>query len=245
MATYDEIGTTYSTTRVPDARIQAQIDRALGDAVTVVNVGAGAGSYEPVGREVVAVEPSAVMIGHRRPGSAPCLQAAAENLPLADGTFDAAMAVLTVHHWRDLERGIAELRRVARRVVVLTWDAAYGDEFWLTRDYLRASIEWDKVRFPAIELVADLLGPDAVIESVPVPHDCTDGFCAAYWRRPEAYLDPVVRANVSNLAELGNELDEGVERLRADLASGAWQRRYLSLLRLDEIDIGYRIVRTV
>ena len=244
MATYDEIGTTYRTTRVPDARIQAQIDRALGDAATVVNVGAGAGSYEPVGREVVAVEPSAVMIGHRPSGSAPCLQASAENLLLADGTFDAAMAVLTVHHWGDLALGVAEMRRVARRVVILTWDAAYGHEFWLTRDYLRASIEIDEARFPAIERVAALLGPSAVVETVPVPHDCTDGFCAAYWRRPEAYLDPVVRANISNLAQLGDELDDGVERLRADLASGAWQRRHLSLLDLDEVDVGYRIVRT-
>ena len=244
MANYDEIGTTYRTTRVPDARIQAQIDRALGDAETVVNVGAGAGSYEPAGREVVAVEPSAVMIGHRPPGSAPCLQASAENLPLADGTFDAAMAVLTVHHWSDLERGIAEMRRVARRVVILTWDDAYGTEFWLTRDYLRASIEFDNARFPPIDRLAELLGPGAVVETVPVPHDCTDGFCASYWRRPEAYLDPVVRANISNLAQLQGELDEGVEQLRADLASGAWQRRYLSLLDLEEIDLGYRIVRS-
>jgi SAM-dependent methyltransferase len=243
MATYDEIGTTYRTTRVPDARIQALIDRALGDAATVVNVGAGAGAYEPVGREVVAVEPSAVMIAHRPPGSAPCLQASAESLPLADGTFDAAMAILTVHHWSDLERGIAEMRRVARRVVILTWDAGYGDSFWLTRDYLRASIEFDKARFPAVDRVASLLGPGAVIEIVPVPHDCTDGFCAAYWRRPEAYLDPVVRAGISNLALLGDEVDEGVERLRADLASGEWHRRYLALAGLAEIDIGYRIVR--
>jgi hypothetical protein len=154
------------------------------------------------------------------------------------------MAVLTVHHWDDLERGIAEMRRVARRVVILTWDASYGDEFWLTRDYLRASIDFDEARFPAIEHMAELLGPGAVVEPVPVPHDCTDGFCAAYWRRPAAYLDPAVRANISNLARLGDELDEGLERLRADLASGAWQRRYLSLLGLDEVDVGYRIVRT-
>jgi SAM-dependent methyltransferase len=244
VATYDEIGTTYKTTRVPDARIQALIDRALGDAVTVVNVGAGAGSYEPARREVVAVEPSSVMIAQRPPGSAPCLQASAENLPLADGTFDAAMAVLTVHHWTDLARGIAELRRVARRVVILTWDADYGEEFWLTRDYLRASIDWDRARFPAIAELARLLGPDAIVEPVPVPHDCTDGFCAAFWRRPEAYLDPLVRAGISNLALLADEIADGVEQLRADLANGVWQARYAALAGLDEIDVGYRIVRT-
>jgi SAM-dependent methyltransferase len=244
VATYDEIGTTYSTTRMPDARIQALIERALGDAATVVNVGAGAGAYEPAGREVVAVEPSSVMIGQRPPGSAPCLRASAEHLPLADGTFDAAMAILTVHHWDDLERGIAELRRVARRIVIMTWDAGYGESFWFTRDYARASIDFDNDRFPAIDRLADLLGPDAVIETVPVPHDCTDGFCAAFWRRPEAYLDPVVRAGISNFALLEEELGEGIERLRADLAGGAWHREHAALLAQDEIDIGYRIVRT-
>jgi SAM-dependent methyltransferase len=244
VATYDEIGTTYNATRVPDARIQALIEKALGDAATVVNVGAGAGAYEPAGREVVAVEPSAVMIGHRRPGSAPCLQASAEHLPLADGTFDAAMAILTVHHWDDLERGVAEMRRVARRVVILTWDAGYGDRFWFTRDYARASIAFDKDRFPALDHLAELLGPDAEVQVVPVPHDCTDGFCAAYWRRPEAYLDPLVRAGISNLAVLEEELGEGVERLRADLAGGTWHREHAALLQQDEIDIGYRIVRT-
>jgi SAM-dependent methyltransferase len=244
VATYDQIGTTYKATRVPDARIQALVDRALGDAVTVVNVGAGAGAYEPAGREVVAVEPSSVMIAHRPPGSAPCLQASAEQLPLADGTFDGAMAILTVHHWSDLERGIAEMRRVARRVVILTWDAGYGDDFWLTRDYLRASIDFDKARFPAIDDLARLLGPNAIVEPVPVPHDCTDGFCAAFWRRPEAYLDPAVRAGISNLALLADEIEEGVEQLRADLASGAWRTRYAALTGLDEVDVGYRIVRT-
>jgi hypothetical protein len=244
VATYDEIGTTYNTTRVPDARIQALIDRALGDAVTVVNVGAGAGAYEPAGREVVAVEPSSVMIAHRPPGSAPCLQASAESLPLADGTFDAAMAILTVQHWSDLERGVAELRRVARRVVILTWDAGYGDSFWLTRDYLQPSIDFDKARFPAVDDLARQLGPDAVTEVVPVPHDCTDGFCAAFWRRPEAYLDPDVRAGISNFALLADEIAEGVDQLRADLQSGVWQARYASLAGIDEIDMGYRIVRT-
>jgi SAM-dependent methyltransferase len=244
VATYDQIGTTYNTTRVGDARIQALVDRALGDAATVVNVGAGAGGYEPSGREVVAVEPSSVMIAQRPPGSAPCLQATAEKLPLADRTFDAAMAILTVHHWSDLERGIAEMRRVAGRVVILTWDAGYGDSFWLTRDYLQAAIEFDRARFPAIDDLVRLLGPGAVVEAVPVPHDCTDGFFAAFWRRPEAYLDPGVRAGISNFALLTDQTTAGLERLRADLESGVWHQRYAALADLEEVDLGYRIVRT-
>ena len=158
MAKYDELGTTYRKTRVPDPRIQGLVDRALGDAVTVVNVGAGTGSYEPADRAVTAVEPSAVMIAQRAPDAAPCVQASAEALPFPDGSFDAAMAILTVHHWSDLERGVAELRRVAGRIVILTWDAGFGDEFWLTRDYLQASIALDTARFPAIEELAALLG---------------------------------------------------------------------------------------
>lgn len=245
MAIYDDIGRTYGATRRPDARIQALIDRALGDARSVVNVGAGTGSYEPAGREVLAVEPSAVMIAQRPPGSAPCLQASAESLPLADASFDAAMAILTVHHWSDVARGMGELQRVSRgRIVVLSWDANYGDEFWLTRDYARASIEHDKERFPSVERVAELLGPDAIVEVVPVPHDCTDGFCGAFWRRPEAYLDPAVRAGISNLNVLDAAIEPGMARLRDDLASGAWRERHADLLGRDTLDVGYRIIRT-
>jgi SAM-dependent methyltransferase len=245
MAAYDELGTTYGRTRVPDPRIQALIDRALGDAATVINVGAGTGSYEPADRKVLAVEPSAVMIAQRAPGAAPCVQASAEALPFDDASFDAALAILTVHHWSDLERGIGELRRVARRrIVILTWDAEFGDEFWLTRDYVPASISLDKQRFPAIDRLAALLGPGTVVEPVPVPHDCSDGFCGAFWRRPEAYLDPEVRAGISNLRQLEEQLTDGLARLRRDLASGSWQARNAHLLGADASDVGYRLVRT-
>lgn len=244
MAKYDELGTTYRKTRVPDPRIQGLVDRALGDAVTVVNVGAGTGAYEPADRAVTAVEPSAVMIAQRAPDAAPCVQASAEALPFPDGSFDAAMAILTVHHWSDLERGVAELRRVAGRIVILTWDAGFGDEFWLTRDYLQASIALDTARFPAIEELAALLAPDAIVEPVPVPHDCSDGFCAAFWRRPEAYLDPDVRAGISNLRLLEGRLGDGLARLRDDLRSGAWRAQHADLLDKDALDLGYRIVRT-
>ena len=244
MAKYDELGTTYARTRASDPRIQAQIDRALGDAATVVNVGAGTGSYEPTDRAVTAVEPSAVMIAQRAPHAAPCIQASAEQLPFADGAFDTALAILTVHHWTDLERGVSELRRVARRVVIVTWDADYGEQFWLTRDYVRASIELDRARFPTIDRLAALLGPGTVVEPVPVPHDCSDGFCGAFWRRPEAYLDPEVRAGISNLNELEGQSGAGLARLRADLESGAWRARQAELVDAETWDVGYRIVRT-
>jgi SAM-dependent methyltransferase len=242
MAVYDRIGVTYTQTRRPDPRIDAAIRRVLGGARSVVNVGAGAGSYEPP-ETVLAVEPSAVMIAQRPAGLAPAVQAAAEAIPLPDGAVDAALAVLTVHHWPDLERGFAEMRRVARRVVVLTWDPGMARSFWLSAEYLPdEAVEWDIARCPLIDAVAGLIGPGAEVTPVPVPHDCSDGFFGAFWRRPEAYLDPVVRAGISNLAHFGDALAPALERLAADLESDAWRRRHAGLLELDELDLGYRIV---
>ena len=242
MALYDRIGRTYAETRRPDPRIDAAIRRALGGATSVVNVGAGAGSYEPP-QTVLAVEPSAVMIAQRPAGLAPAVQAAAEAIPLEDGAVDAALAVLTIHHWPDLERGFAEMRRVARRIVVLTWDPGMAREFWLSAAYLPDdAVEWDVARCPTLETVARLIGPGAEVTPVPVPHDCSDGFFGAFWRRPEAYLDPVVRAGISNLAQFGDALAPAFDRLAADLESGEWHRRHAGLLGLDELDLGYRIV---
>jgi SAM-dependent methyltransferase len=242
MAVYDRIGTTYRKTRQPDPRIDAAIRRALGGARSVVSVGAGAGSYEPP-ETVLAVEPSGVMISQRPAGLAPAVLTTAAAIPLADGEVDAALAVLTIHHWPDLERGFAEMRRVARRIVVLTWDPAMAWSFWLSAEYLpRAAVEWDIARCPALVTVAGLVGDGAEVTPVPVPHDCTDGFFGAFWRRPEAYLDPVVRAGISNLAHFGDELDPAFDRLAADLESGEWRRRHADLLELPELDIGYRIV---
>ena len=207
-----------------------------------MNVGAGAGSYEPP-ETVLAVEPSAVMIAQRPDGLAPAVQATAEAIPLEDGAVDAALAVLTIHHWPDLARGFAEMRRVARRVVVLTWDPAMARSFWLSGEYLPdAAVEWDIARCPPLESVRRLIGPEAAATPVPVPHDCTDGFFGAFWRRPEAYLDPVVRAGISNLAHFGDALAPAFERLAADLESGEWHRRHADLLGLAELDLGYRIV---
>jgi len=242
VAVYDAIGVNYATTRRPDPRIGARLRASLGDARSVVNVGAGAGSYEPR-RTVLAIEPSAVMIGQRPGGSAPVVRAMAEALPIADDAADAVMAVLTVHHWTDLEAGIAELRRVARRrVVVLTWDQREFRKFWLLNDYLPAATAFDDARAVPVERLAALLG-GARVEPVPVPHDCTDGFAAAYWRRPHAYLDPTVRAGISLLAQTPEALlRPGLDRLAADLESGRWHRHHRDLLLRKDIDAGYRLL---
>ena len=239
-AVYDRIGRTYASTRRADPRIQAAIWTALGGAATVVNVGAGTGSYEPP-QTVLAIEPSAAMIAQRPPASAPAVQAAAERIPLPNAACDAALAVLTIHHWSDPQRGIRELRLVARRVVVFTWDPDFADRFWLVRDYLPESSALDRARMPAITDVCEWMG-GADVSAVPVPHDCMDGFFCAYWRRPEAYLDPIVRAGVSNLALLGPAVDRAVSALREDLASGAWHERNRALLDLAEVDLGYRLL---
>lgn len=239
---YNRIGHGYAQQRRPDPRIAARLLAALGPARTVLNVGAGAGSYEPGDRHVVAVEPSAVMLAQRPPGAAPAVQARAEALPFADRAFDAVLAVLTLHHWADRAGGLAECARVAReRVVLLTWDPAC-DGFWLMRDYLPAFLEIDRRIFPPLEDYGVALGAGTRLEvaPVPIPRDCVDGFLGAYWGRPAAYLDPVVRAGISTFAHPGTE--PGIERLRADLASGAWQARHGHLLEEEALDIGYRLV---
>ena len=236
---YDRIGLSYTATRREDARLAAAIHAALGDARTVVNVGAGAGSYEPRDREVVAVEPSEAMIAQRPPGAAPVVQATATALPFPDGSFDAAMAVLSDHHWSDRRAGLRELRRVARRAVVLTFDPAYTDRFWLVSEYLPGFRE--SLGLSLDDLVAALGG--AAVIPVPVPADCTDGFFGAFWRRPEAYLDARVRAGISVFARMPDaEVEACVRALRADLASGAWHERHADLLALDELDLGYRLL---
>ena len=240
MPFYDILGRTYGGHRHADPRIARIINAALGDAATVVNVGAGAGSYEPPDRSVVAVEPSSVMIAQRPASAAPAVQASAELLPFSDNAFDAALAILTVHHWSDRRAGLAEMRRVARdRVVVLTWDPEHPG-FWLVRDYFPDLIEFDRRIFPKLaELEAALGRIDVSV--VPIPHDCVDGFLGAYWRRPAAYLDEGVRAGISTFARIG-DIPARIERLRADLESGQWAVRNAELLRLEELDVGYRLV---
>ncbi|GHJ43581.1 methyltransferase type 11 [Catellatospora sp. TT07R-123] len=238
---YRTLGTGYATRRRPDPRVAAIIEQALGGARSVVNVGAGTGSYEPADRTVTAVEPSPVMIAQRPPGSAPVVQAVAEHLPFADGSFDAALAILTVHHWTDPARGLAELRRVSRRQVVLTWDHAVMSRFWLVTDYLPEIAEAEQ-DLPDCGFIGRELGRVRVAE-LPVPHDCTDGFLAAYWNRPHAYLDPAVRASISTLARLDPaRVAEATSRLSADLASGRWQERHGRPDSAGTADVGYRLV---
>jgi SAM-dependent methyltransferase len=241
---YDASRAAYTATRRTDPRIAAFIERALGDARTVVNVGAGAGSYESPDREVIAIEPSATMRAQRSPDAAEAIDAQAEALPLEDASVDAGMAILTLHHWSDPLKGLRELRRVARGpVVVLTFDPAAADSLWLVRDYLPELAAIDRARFPTIEETIDALGGNASVERVPIPHDCRDGFLGAFWRRPERYLEPAVRPGISTFGELDPAvLERGLERLRNDIDSGAWRRRYGGLLALEELDIGYRLL---
>jgi SAM-dependent methyltransferase len=242
MALYDSIGQTYRATRRADPRIAAAILDALGDVASVVNVGAGAGSYEP-GQTIAAIEPSRVMIQQRPPGSAPAVQAVAEHIPLRDRCADAAMAVLTVHHWSDAAAGIAEMRRIARRrLVFFTWYPQTFSSFWLLSEYLPEAAEVDAAMTEPLRVLARVL-PDAEVRPVPVPHDCTDGFAAAYWRRPEAYLDPTVRAGMSMLAKTGEPaLRAGLSRLADDLRTGRWHDNHADLIQLDSLDVGYRLL---
>ena len=242
---YDTIGATYTVTRRTEPRIAARVWGALGDARTVVNVGAGTGSYEPPGRDVTAVEPSAVMRAQRPAGAAPCVAAAAESLPFEDQSFDAAMAIATVHHWQDPVAGLREMRRVARRVVVFTHDtsdAGWLRRFWLTRDYLPEVGDF-LVGRPSLTELAGAIG--ARTEPVLIPWDCADGFLEAYWRRPAAYLDENVRRGISGWARVGPRAEQrAVRSLRDDLASGRWAERNHDLAALDAAELGLRLLIT-
>jgi SAM-dependent methyltransferase len=235
---YDHIGLGYARSRRSDPRIAAPIQAALRGADTVLNVGAGAGSYEPRDAAVVAVEPSRTMLRQRPPGAAPALRAHAEALPFRDGAFAAALAVLTLHHWRDWRAGLGEALRVSRdKVVLFTWDPD-SPGFWF-RDYAPELLETDRRRFPRIAaLTAALIDPQVV--PVPIPHDCVDGFMGAYWRRPAAYLSPEVRAAISSLTD--GSAQPALDRLAADLASGAWDRKHGHLRQVDALDLGYCVV---
>jgi SAM-dependent methyltransferase len=243
-ASYDTIGREYVANRQPDPRIERQVLEALGGAGSVLNVGAGAGAYEPRDREVLAVEPSTVMRAQRPASAPPCIEASAGALPLPDRSFDAAMALLSLHHWRDWRAGVGELRRVARsRVVILTYDPEFAGSWWLKRDYLSELAALDVQRFPTIAAQAAALGPATVVESVPIPFDCRDGFLGAYWRRPHAYLDPEVRAGISTFHLPGaDQLLSGLGRLARDLESGRWQLRNREIAHLHELDLGYRLL---
>lgn len=238
---YDHIGGNYQKTRSTDPRIAAAILAALGDARSVVNIGAGTGAYEPTDREVVAVEPSATMIAQRPAGAAPAVQAFAEALPLADQSVDAAMAVNTVHHWNDVRAGMREIRRVARkRFVIFLREGADGTPFWLEGYFPALS------RVPRVSAIVATIReefPALRVHRMPLPRDCADGVFTAYWGRPERYLDPQVRANISNFALASvADVNDGLARLEEDLASGEWDRKYGELRTLPALDLGHRLL---
>lgn len=240
---YDRIGGQYVRGRQQDPRIAARIWAPLAGAASVVNVGAGAGSYEPAGRQVVAVEPSTTMLAQRPAGAAPAVRAIAEALPFRERAFDAAMGVLTIHHWLDRRRGLAELRRVSAGPVVLFMrDPSVVRSWWLYH-YFPATARLEAARETPLADLARMLGGRLEVTEVPLPGDCRDGFNGAYWRRPREILDPQVWRPMSALAQIP-EADRvaGMRRLRADLGSGEWDRRWGHLLALGELDLGYRVV---
>ncbi|MEL6958718.1 MAG: class I SAM-dependent methyltransferase [Pseudomonadota bacterium] len=238
-ALYDTIGLNYADLRRPDSRIAAKIHAGLGKARTILNVGAGSGNYEPLEREVTAVEPSAKMIAQRTHPAHRVIQASAEDLPLEDASVDAVMASLTIHHWTDQPRAISELKRVCRGPkVFFTYDPTFNDH-WLL-DYFPENSEIDAKQFPEMADFDDWF--DTVdVQTVPIPHDCTDGFFFAYWRRPGAYLNASVRAASSSFHRLP-DVDTRIARLEDDLSSGAWLDRYGSLMHRETLDCGYRLV---
>jgi SAM-dependent methyltransferase len=237
---YDRLGVGYRRTRREDSRLGARIHAALGNARSVVNVGAGTGSYEPRDRAVVAVEPSAVMIDQRPSGAAPAVRAVAEALPFGKQRFDAAMAPWAIHHWADPGQGIAELRRVARSVVIVAASDQLN-QLWLVRDYFPAIASQRPEIRP--EHLAALLGGKVRIEPFPVPRDCQDGFGEAFWARPECYLDPRIRAGMSAFGLLDEaQIGPGLQQLQADLRSGIWDARHSRLRQLAEFDCGLRLI---
>jgi SAM-dependent methyltransferase len=244
-ARYDTIGAEYAATRREDPRIAALIHAALGDARTVVNVGAGAGSYEPRDRQVIAVEPSEVMIAQRDRSLTPAIRGGAYPLPLANSSVDAAMAILTIHHWDEQqEPGVKELRRVARGpVVILTNDAGVSAGMWLVADYLPEVAELDRRIFPTTATLAGWLGGDVDVRTVPIARDTPDWMLGSFWAHPERVLDARARNATSGFARMPPEVvDRVVGEVARDLREGTWDARHGHLRRLDEYDAGLRLV---
>lgn len=237
---YERIGRGYSVVRQPDCRIERLVLAALGDARTVVNVGAGTGAYEPTDRQVFAVEPSAQMRSQRSRAAAPCVAGVAERLPLTDGEVDAAMAIYTDFHWADRRRGVDELRRVSRRrVVILTVDGEMSAGYWLFRDYFPAANRL----FKSLQQLLDCFPGPPVVKPVEIPADCSDGFVHAFWKRPRMLLEPAVHGTMAALSTLEpDDRHAGWEQLRADLDSGLWAQLNSELDERDSVDLGHRLV---
>ena len=239
---YDKIGVGYSNQRKPDPRIGRDIQAALGESQSIVNVGAGSGAYEPTHTPTFAVEPSFQMIKQRR-NKLNVIQASAEALPFKDAAVDSVLAVLTIHHWSDLARGLGECTRTSKRqVAILTWDPETPG-FWLTQEYFPELLELDRRIFPSMDKLRHHLG-SIEVAPVEVPADCIDGFLGAYWRRPEAYLRAEVRSGMSSFSRIEN-VPERLEQLRNDLTSGVWHRAHGRLQTRENCDLGYRLVTAV
>lgn len=242
---YDQIGQGYAQTRREDPRFYQRILAALGDARSVVNVGAGAGSYEPRDRQVLAVEPSDVMAAQRPPTAALAIRAFAHDLPLRDHSTDAAMAILSLHHWDEQQqRGVQELRRVARdAVVILTYDPRVSGAMWLMAEYLPEVAELDHRIFPWPERIAEWLGGEVTVEQVPIPADTPDWMLGSFWAHPERVLDAQARAATSGFARMSEAVVERVVgALARDLADGSWEARHGHLRELAEYDVGLRLI---
>jgi len=240
---YDRIGRGYAAQRRADPRWASAIRAAVGDARNVLNVGAGAGSYEPADLDVIALDPSTTMLAQRPTGAAPSVAAIAEAIPFRDEHFDVSTCLLTIHHWTDWRGGLAEVKRVThQRIVIVTADIFDEDATFWPKEYFPAIAAWDREHMQPIDDLLSALWP-ARVDVLPVPSDCTDGFCGAFWRRPEAYLDPDVRAAISGFSLIPSEaVQHGLRQLSDDLQSGAWHERYGRLLDLDEMDIGIRLI---
>jgi len=238
-ARYDLIGQQYSIGRKSDPRIEALIHAQLKHATSVLNVGAGTGSYEPLSLSGISIEPSAIMIRQRKPDRFPVVKGQAEYLPFPNKSFDAVMGVMTIHHWSDVTQGLRELKRVARNTIVLMTHDPNHDGFWLDH-YLPDRRLLDQHEMPPIQLITKILGASQILP-VPIPFDCHDGFYGAYWRRPEAYLNPNVRRNISLFARL-RDTEGAMKRLSNDLSTGLWHQQFGHLKKLTFLDLGYRLV---
>ena len=241
-ARYDTIGRTYAQFRHTEPTWHRAIADALGNAGRVLNVGAGTGNYEDLDAQVIALEPSRVMIDQRRADAAPCVQATAEALPFCDDAFDATMGVLTMHHWSDRARAFAELARVAERHVYTVYDTTFATDFWLLDYFPETRFDPMEVNAPTPSLLANYF--DVIeVQTLWVPRVCSEGFAAASWAHPHDYLDPEMQQAISLLARCDPDVRErGTERLRADLDSGAWAERYPDIATLERADFGYRLV---
>ncbi|MEM7533163.1 MAG: class I SAM-dependent methyltransferase [Chloroflexota bacterium] len=237
---YDRIGINYAVTRCTDPKVAEQLYAELQGAARIVNIGAGTGSYEPESVDLVAVEPSSEMIAQRKVGMHPVEQASAEKLPFDDNSFSHAMTVLSMHHWTDRVRAFSEINRVAtEKFVAITWDPE-ADPFWLTRDYFPEIHEMDRAIFPDLAELTEHFD-DVKMMPLLIPSDCEDGFFAAFWKRPEAYLLPNVRQAMSPFSKV-NDLSTGLQKLEDDLASGAWSKKNESILNASSLDVGYRLI---